>query len=101
MGTHLICFLVSCLLTIEPQSRQGTEEERQSIHLEAGKSVDVLVEYTNTPSEIQDGPQNDGVEMQPALMRGVVNRTPAFLCINSNNPISVSEDVRNLTRRKR
>ncbi|KAH8102834.1 putative beta-glucosidase from glycoside hydrolase family GH3 [Cristinia sonorae] len=46
---------------------QGTVEEKASILLEAGKPVDVLVEYTNTKPP--EGPEAD--RSQPALMRGV------------------------------
>ncbi|KAI0811117.1 putative beta-glucosidase from glycoside hydrolase family GH3 [Irpex lacteus] len=46
---------------------QGTVEEKMVIRLEAGKSVDVRVEYTNTKPP--EGPESD--RSQPALMRGV------------------------------
>lgn len=49
-------------------SRQGTVEEKAVIKLEAGKPVDVFVEYTNTKPP--EGPEAD--RSQPALMRGVV-----------------------------
>ncbi|KAL0571681.1 hypothetical protein V5O48_010282 [Marasmius crinis-equi] len=44
---------------------QGTIEEKATIRVEANKSLDVLVEYTNTR------PSSDEVGSQPALMRGV------------------------------
>ena len=50
---------------------QGTVEERATVHLEADKSVDILVDYTNTK------PPNSAIDTQPALMRGVVSR---FYC---------------------
>ncbi|ESK88409.1 glycoside hydrolase family 3 protein [Moniliophthora roreri MCA 2997] len=47
---------------------QGTIEEKATIDLKGGESVDVLVEYTNTaPSSGENG----GNSAQPALMRGV------------------------------
>ncbi|KAI0315538.1 glycoside hydrolase family 3 protein [Amylostereum chailletii] len=46
---------------------QGTIEEKAVVDLEAGNSVDVLVEYTNTPPP--DAAEAD--LSQPALMRGV------------------------------
>ncbi|KAI0340159.1 putative beta-glucosidase from glycoside hydrolase family GH3 [Trametopsis cervina] len=46
---------------------QGTVEEKAVIKMEAGKSVDVRVEYTNTKPPT--GPEAD--RSQPALMRGV------------------------------
>lgn len=46
---------------------QGTVEEKATVHLEAGVSVDVYVEYTNTKPP--EGPEAD--RSQPALMRGV------------------------------
>ncbi|EMD34486.1 glycoside hydrolase family 3 protein [Gelatoporia subvermispora B] len=46
---------------------QGTVEEIGTIHLTAGKPVDVMVEYTNTKPP--EGPEAD--RSQPALMRGV------------------------------
>ena len=48
---------------------QGTVEELGLIELEAGKPVDVYVEYTNTKPPA--GPDSD--RSQPALMRGVVS----------------------------
>ncbi|KAF9264923.1 glycoside hydrolase family 3 protein [Marasmius fiardii PR-910] len=44
---------------------QGTVEEKAVIQVEAGKSLDILVEYTNTK------PPTDDISAQPALMRGV------------------------------
>lgn len=44
-------------------------EELGLIELEAGKPVDVYVEYTNTKPPA--GPESD--RSQPALMRGVVS----------------------------
>ncbi|KAL0071632.1 hypothetical protein AAF712_001489 [Marasmius tenuissimus] len=44
---------------------QGTVEERAVVHLEAKKSVDILIDYTNTK------PPNSAIDTQPALMRGV------------------------------
>ena len=48
---------------------QGSAEEKATIHLEAGKPVQISVEYTNTL------PPNSGGRSisQPALMRGVVS----------------------------
>ncbi|PSR75116.1 hypothetical protein PHLCEN_2v9301 [Hermanssonia centrifuga] len=46
---------------------QGTVEEKGLVDLEAGKPVDVYVEYTNTKPP--SGPESD--RSQPALMRGV------------------------------
>lgn len=53
---------------------QGTVEEKATIEMAAGKSVDVMVEYTNTPPP--DAPERD--LSQPALMLGVVSRAPFF-----------------------
>ncbi|KAI0050040.1 glycoside hydrolase family 3 protein [Auriscalpium vulgare] len=47
---------------------QGTIEEKAVLNLTAGKSVDVLVEYTNT--DPPDGEESKDYS-QPALMRGV------------------------------
>ncbi|KAL0064465.1 hypothetical protein AAF712_008629 [Marasmius tenuissimus] len=44
---------------------QGTVEEKAVIKVEKGKSLDVLVEYTNSK------PMSDEAGSQPALMRGV------------------------------
>ncbi|KAH9951408.1 glycoside hydrolase superfamily [Amylocystis lapponica] len=46
---------------------QGTVEEIGLVQLTAGKSVDILVEYTNTKPP--EGPEAD--RSQPALMRGM------------------------------
>ncbi|KAH9923997.1 putative beta-glucosidase from glycoside hydrolase family GH3 [Epithele typhae] len=46
---------------------QGTMEELGAVSLEAGKPVDIMVEYTNTNPP--DGEESD--RSQPALMRGV------------------------------
>ncbi|EAU88112.2 beta-glucosidase [Coprinopsis cinerea okayama7 len=50
---------------------QGTVEEKAVVDLVAGKSVDVLVEYTNTVAP--DGADENGAQRlaQPALMKGV------------------------------
>ncbi|KAF8892689.1 glycoside hydrolase family 3 protein [Infundibulicybe gibba] len=50
---------------------QGTVEEKSTVSLIAGKRVDVLVEYTNSPPP--DGVDENGERRnaQPALMRGV------------------------------
>ncbi|KAK7060136.1 hypothetical protein VNI00_000900 [Paramarasmius palmivorus] len=45
---------------------QGTIEEKAVVNMEAGKSVDVLVEYTNT-----DPPETAERDSQPGLLRGV------------------------------
>lgn len=51
---------------------QGTIEEKAVIDLEAGKAVDVLVEYTNTTAPAGDDDEHgEGRISQPALMRGV------------------------------
>ncbi|KAF8163026.1 beta-glucosidase [Crassisporium funariophilum] len=50
---------------------QGTIEEKATINLEAGKSVDILVLYTNTPPLDGDDEKGEGRLSQPALMRGV------------------------------
>ncbi|KAF5376574.1 hypothetical protein D9757_008256 [Collybiopsis confluens] len=51
---------------------QGTIEEKATIQLEAGKPVEVLVEYTNTrPSPDEDNGGKSAPESQPALMRGL------------------------------
>ncbi|KDR81345.1 hypothetical protein GALMADRAFT_221203 [Galerina marginata CBS 339.88] len=52
-------------------SGQGTIEEKASINLVAGNSVDVLVLYTNTPPPDGDDEKGEGRLSQPALMRGV------------------------------
>jgi len=52
------------------QSRQGTIEEKAVFDFEAGKSVDIIVEYTNTSPPVENG---EGKSSQPALMRGVVS----------------------------
>jgi len=46
---------------------QGTVEEMGVVDLVAGKSIDIMVEYTNTKPP--EGPEAD--RSQPALMRGV------------------------------
>ncbi|KAI0693903.1 putative beta-glucosidase from glycoside hydrolase family GH3 [Cytidiella melzeri] len=46
---------------------QGTVEEKAVVKLEAGRPVDLCVEYTNTKPP--EGPETD--RSQPALMRGV------------------------------
>lgn len=46
--------------------RQGSAEEKATLNLEAGKPVDIYVEYDNL------SPAAKGVQSQPALMRGVV-----------------------------
>ncbi len=58
-----------------PLHSQGTVEEKMVIRLEAGKSVDVRVEYTNTKPP--EGPESD--RSQPALMRGVVGISLAIV----------------------
>ncbi|KAH9483793.1 putative beta-glucosidase I [Psilocybe cubensis] len=50
---------------------QGTIEEKATINLNAGQSVDVLVLYTNTPPPDGDDENGEGRLSQPALMRGV------------------------------
>ncbi|KAF8964639.1 glycoside hydrolase family 3 protein [Flammula alnicola] len=50
---------------------QGTIEEKASIHLEAGRPVDILVIYTNTPPPDGEDDKGEGRLSQPALMRGV------------------------------
>ena len=59
---------------------QGTVEELGLIELEAGKPVDVYVEYTNTKPPA--GPESD--RSQPALMRGVVSIETRFREFNSS-----------------
>jgi hypothetical protein len=51
--------------------RQGSVEEKAVIDMKAGESVDVLVEYINTPPP---DVEYDDIS-QPALMRGVVRRS--------------------------
>ncbi|TFY64459.1 hypothetical protein EVJ58_g2606 [Rhodofomes roseus] len=46
---------------------QGTVEEIGEVDLEAGKPVEIMVEYTNTRAP--EGPESD--RSQPALMRGL------------------------------
>ena len=49
--------------------RQGTVEEKATVNVEAGKPIDIYVEYTNTPP-----PDSTQADMsQPGLMRGVVS----------------------------
>jgi beta-glucosidase len=55
------------------QPSQGTIEEKATISLTAGKSVDLLVEYTNTAPLDGDDEKGEGRLSQPALMRGVVS----------------------------
>ncbi|KAF9562128.1 beta-glucosidase [Agrocybe pediades] len=50
---------------------QGTIEEKATINLTAGKSVDVLVLYTNTAPPDGEDENGEGRLSQPALMRGV------------------------------
>ncbi|TFK42861.1 glycoside hydrolase family 3 protein [Crucibulum laeve] len=50
---------------------QGTIEEKATINMSAGTSVDVLVEYTNTPPPDGADENGEGRLSQPALMRGV------------------------------
>ncbi|KAJ3929581.1 MAG: glycoside hydrolase family 3 protein [Lentinula lateritia] len=51
---------------------QGTIEEKATVKLEAGKKVDVLVEYTNSyPPPNQNDEGKTVPNAQPALMRGL------------------------------
>lgn len=52
--------------------RQGTIEEKATVDLVAGKAVEVLVEYTNSPPPDSLNNGMDRGNAQPALMRGVV-----------------------------
>jgi hypothetical protein len=52
--------------------RQGSAEEKAVVNLKAGESVDVYVEYDNL------SPAPKGVQMQPALMRGVVGQNNTY-----------------------
>lgn len=47
-------------------------EERSIFEFEAGKTVDVLIEYRNTPAPAEDD-DDEKANGQPALMRGVVS----------------------------
>ena len=81
----------------ETVRRQGTVEEIGEVQLEAGKPVDLVVEYTNTrPPE---GPESD--RSQPALMRGLVCdvRLPPWLQAHCH--VSDWADARRSTRTKR
>lgn len=49
---------------------QGTIEEKAVVNVTAGKTLEILVEYTNTPPPV-DGPGPERDFGQPALMRGV------------------------------
>ena len=49
--------------------RQGTVEEKAVVNVKAGKSLDIYVEYTNTPPP--DSTQTD--MSQPGLMLGAVS----------------------------
>lgn len=53
---------------------QGTVEEKGTIEMIKGKSVDIMVEYTNTPPP--DAGERD--LSQPALMLGVVRPCSLF-----------------------
>jgi len=50
---------------------QGTVEEKAVVDLEAGKAVNVLVEYMNTPPPDDSEDNSKRTSAQPALMRGV------------------------------
>ncbi|KAF9066829.1 glycoside hydrolase family 3 protein [Rhodocollybia butyracea] len=51
---------------------QGTREEKATVQLVAGKSVDVVVEYTNSYPPLDKDDEGDSKpEAQPALMRGL------------------------------
>lgn len=63
-------------LTVLLFDSQGTVEEKASINVQAGKSVDVFVLYTNTPPPDGDDENGEGRLSQPALMRGVVCTIP-------------------------
>lgn len=61
-------------MSAEIPRRQGTVEEIGEVQLEAGKPIEIMVEYTNTrPPE---GPESD--RSQPALMRGLVCSTRSY-----------------------
>lgn len=96
-----MCFHIRNILSY-PCIRQGTIEEKATIHLNAGQSVDVLVLYTNTPPPDGEDENGEGRLSQPALMRGVVSDNPKLgaylILIEKKN--SAWEDVKRLTRTK-